>query len=92
MLTKLLKSTVIIASIATPASAFAFTVPTVTYDMTNEAALHSGQSSAEIFAITGNMHLGDFQETSRAKTNTLSSADMYAGDGAALMGSIRNVV
>ena len=90
-MTKLLKSTVIVAAIATPASAFAFTVPTVTYDMTNEAALHSGQSSAEIFAITGNMHLGDFQETSRAKVNSLNSADMYTGDGAALMVSVRNV-
>jgi len=91
-MTKLLKSTVILTAIAAPASAFSITAPTVTYDIINEVALQSDQSSAEVFAITGNMHLGDFQETSRAKTNTLSSADMYAGDGAALMVSVRSIV
>jgi len=91
-MTKLLKSTVILTAIAAPASAFAITTPTVTYDMINEVALLSGQSSAEVFAIASNMHLGDFQEASRAKINKLSSADMYTGDGAALMVSVRDVV
>ena len=91
-MTKLLKSTVILAAITAPASAFAITVPTVAYDMTNETALYSGQSSAEVFAIAENMHLGDFQENSREKTNNLSSADMYRGDGAALMASVRSIV
>lgn len=90
-MTKVLKSTVILAAITAPASAFAITAPAVTYDMTNEVALKSGQSSAEVLAIASNMHLGDFQEASRAKENNLSSADMYTGDGAALMVSVRSV-
>jgi len=91
-MSKTLKSTIILATIATPASAFAFTTPTVTYDMTNETALQSGQSSAEVFAITGNMHLGDFQEISRVGTNDLGFADMYTGAGAGLMSSVRAIV
>ena len=72
-MTKLLKSTVILAAITAPASAFSITAPTVTHDMTNEATLQSDQSSAEVFAIAENMHLGDFQEASRAKINKLLS-------------------
>lgn len=91
MMTKALKSTIILAAIATPASAFAVAVPTVTYDMT-DADLQSAKPSAEKFAIASNIHLGDFQEISRDKTIGLSFADMYTGDGAALMSSVRSVV